>query len=480
MSPSQRVGMQDTLIFVDLSHDEYAQLIRGIYSPNVQIYFAASIVEMFRLIPSAKNPFIIVGLPVDESSEKVVEQFLRLSRLEDFCFIFVGRDIQRLESRITKVLPHSITLNHPTTGDDIRALVDYLRSHQQAIQEQSKKPAVRDQANSKEQKPKDPTESLVADISKLCFQALQLLELKDLSLSCSNIFRANQLEDLEKFPYLPRNQRVNAICKTLGQVAGKSGMTHLHRTAAVSSRILDALQIKGDMLESARIAAVLFSWGFSERPEFFTIDYLLADRREIRQQFADLIFKSSEMIQAELGLKNEQQIVHTISRLLGDDYRVGDQPCDIISSTIMTSDLVDRVCWANGHWDPRGVHLLMHRFSGGEVPDIHPQVLAITLKSLCEALEGMGAKLLRARAFAKNPVLEAQIKSKEVSYAAAHNEQHVLLSRLLPGMKTSRPVLTFDGRTIVSRNTLLDEDLIWRLWQIAALRPLNPVHVLVK
>jgi hypothetical protein len=144
----------------------------------------------------------------------------------------------------------------------------------------------------------------------------------------------------------------------------------------------------------------------------------------------------------------------------------------------MTSDLVDRICWKNGHWDPRGVHLLMHRFSAAEVPDIHPRVLALTLKSLCEALEGMGSNFLRARAFAKEPGLEAQTQAEKKQSPLAESEHQVLLSRLLPGMKTSRPVLTFDGRTIVSKYTMLDEDLIWRLWQIAAVRPLSPVHVL--
>lgn len=475
-----RTYMQDTFIFVDLSRDEYASLIRGMYSPRVQILFATSIPEMFRLVPAAKQPFIIVGLPTDESSDKFVEQFLKLSRLEEFCFIFVGKDIQRLEGRIGKVLPHSMTLNFPATGDDVMGLVDYLRSHQQAIKETARKPVARNVKTSAETIAAPIEPSLIAGISKLCFQALQQLEPKDLSLSCSAIFRAREIGDLREFTYLPSDPRVKAVVENITQVAGEKGAAHLHRSAAVSSRMLNALDIDVAMREAARNAAMLFSWSFVDNPQFFTTDYLLAGRSEIRRKFAELVSQSSEKMSAELGLKNEQKIVDTISRLIGDDYRVGDQAHDLISSTIMTSDLVDRVCWANGHWDPQGVHQLMHRFSGGDVPDIHPQVLAITLKSLCEALEGMGSNLLRARALVQNPELEQLVLPDEITRAAAKNEKQVLLSRLLPGMKTSRPVLTFDGRTIVSRNTLLDEDLIWRLWQIAAVRPLNPVHVLIK
>lgn len=472
--------MQDTFIFVDFSKDEYAQLIRGMYSHRVQILFAANLSEMFRLVPTAKNPFIIVGLPIDDSANEVVQNFLKLSRLEEFCFVFVGRDVQRIEGKIGKVLPHSIALNIPATGDDVLGAVDYLRSHQRAIREQIESPAVSDAATRKSRKGFPKVESLVSGVSRLCFQALQTLDTRDISLGCSPIFRASKVSDLESFTYRPTSNTVKEIAQRLTEQAGKRGAVHLHRAAAVSSRILGALNIEGEILESARNAAFLFSWNFIAHPELFTVDYLLSGKADVRQKFAQLISQSSDKIAQELGLKTEQKIVHTISRLLGDDYRIGDDSHDLISSTIMTSDLVDRVCWQHGHWDPRGVHLLMHRFSAADVPDIHPQVLAITLKSLCEALEGMGAHLLRARAIAKHPQLEFQLQAKQSIVEQSDKEQRVLLSCLKPGMKTSRPVLTFDGRTIVSRNTLLDEDLIWRLWQLAAVRPLDPVHVTIR
>jgi hypothetical protein len=58
------------------------------------------------------------------------------------------------------------------------------------------------------------------------------------------------------------------------------------------------------------------------------------------------------------------------------------------------------------------------------------------------------------------------------------NERRISMSELTPGMQLSRPIVAMDGKEILSSDIKLDEDLIWRLWQLSAIRPLNaPVIV---
>ena len=58
----------------------------------------------------------------------------------------------------------------------------------------------------------------------------------------------------------------------------------------------------------------------------------------------------------------------------------------------------------------------------------------------------------------------------------APGEQRVQLASLTPGMRLSQPLRSLDGKEILSPDLTLDEDLIWRLWQLAAIRPLyHPV-----
>ena len=54
------------------------------------------------------------------------------------------------------------------------------------------------------------------------------------------------------------------------------------------------------------------------------------------------------------------------------------------------------------------------------------------------------------------------------------------LFQLRPGMILITPVITRDGVYLVPGSTRLDGDLIWRIWEIAAVRPLrDPIEVLL-
>jgi hypothetical protein len=177
---------------------------------------------------------------------------------------------------------------------------------------------------------------------------------------------------------------------------------------------------------------------------------------------------------------SEQEILQTISQMITGDYSLKESAIDLVSSTILTTEIVDRICWIDGHWDPRGVNAIMRRFSSGEMPNTHPQVLAVTLKSLCEAIEGMGANLLRSQSRVKTTPIATKalldVKEKELSGV----ENKVSLSKLRPGMKTSQPITALNGKMIIEKDTPLDEDLIWRLWQLAAVRPINPITIFSK
>ena len=96
------------------------------------------------------------------------------------------------------------------------------------------------------------------------------------------------------------------------------------------------------------------------------------------------------------------------------------------------------------------------------------------MKILSEAIAANSKAYLLPRATRENPALLEQARNVELN----ENEQRVPLPALAPGMRLSRALVAFDGREILASNIKLDEDLIWRIWQLAALRPLNaPVIV---
>jgi hypothetical protein len=293
-------------------------------------------------------------------------------------------------------------------------------------------------------------------------------------MKCVPLVRAARAEDFANTDFLPIDQRVRRVIDQIVPLIGNKGAGHLYRTASISNKILEKLQVEGIEIESARNAAMLYSWSFIDKPALLLKDYLMPTRTHLRREVAKFVEESAVRIDRELGLGSERTIVNTMSRLLGDEYQVSDRVEDLISSTIITTDMVNRACWQNGHWNPRAVNNLMHHFSAAEVPDIHPLVLGLTLKILSEALEGIGANLLKAQALKRNPKLQV-VPAVDLTSTPSLTEETTPLSKLVPGMRTSRPVFTFDGRTILNRNTVLDEDLIWRIWQMAALRPVSSI-----
>lgn len=460
--------MQDTIIFLDFSHDEYAQVVRGVYSPRVTVLFAATLPELFKLIADKKNPYIVVAFPSKDSPEELLAQILKTTALAKHSFVFLGPGMQREETRIGKVIPHSITLDVPTSAADVLGAIEYLKNHpvgKTAPPQPRQKRVVRDVSSGK-----------ALSVPELCFSTLEKQGLRDVQLHCLTFLRGSNIPDFVTWDFLSDNQEVRQVAESLLTQLGKRNAGHIYRTASICSQLLTTLQMPKKNLEDAHDASVLYAWSFTENPRLLIADYLLPSRASSRREVAALIQKSAAMISEQLGMSSVEDIVSTMAKLLGDEYQVGDNPEGIISSAIITTDMVNRACWQNGHWSPRAINHLLRRFSAAEVPDIHPVVLGLILKMLSESLEGAGANYLRANAIRRNPSLqEVEDSMKQEVHSRA--EQPTPLSKLKPGMQISRPILSFDGRVILVKDTVLDEDLIWRIWQLAAIRPMRSICV---
>jgi hypothetical protein len=114
----------------------------------------------------------------------------------------------------------------------------------------------------------------------------------------------------------------------------------------------------------------------------------------------------------------------------------------------------------------------MRKFKSGSCNDIHPLMLAVVMKYVSEALAASPPSFLLTKSVRENPALQA-----EAGEPIREGETKVPLDSLAPGMRLSRPLKAFDGRQILSEDLVLDEDLIFRIWQLAAVRPLNSAIV---
>ena len=141
--------------------------------------------------------------------------------------------------------------------------------------------------------------------------------------------------------------------------------------------------------------------------------------------------------------------------------------------------MVDRACWQTNYFSPRAAYKLMSMAKSGELSEMHPAALCCIIKVLAEAITSNTQVLLIPKELRSDPeLLQAAKEARETVIRS--DEERVEISALTPGMKLSRPLVTFDGRELLEGDLTLDQDLIWRIWQLSLVRPLNAPHVITK
>lgn len=182
----------------------------------------------------------------------------------------------------------------------------------------------------------------------------------------------------------------------------------------------------------------------------------------------------------ELKAPEIGNLMATFGRLVGREEAVNDSPISLVASAMMAADIADRVCFQSGHWNPRRTYSFMKRVKSGQLIDLHPAVLCCTVKFLNEAIEANPHTMILTKHLRNDPRLQKAAQAWK-EQTVAQDEKKVALVNLMPGMRLSRPVVTYDGREILSSDVKLDQDLIWRLWQLSTVRPLNgPVVIFSK
>ena len=114
----------------------------------------------------------------------------------------------------------------------------------------------------------------------------------------------------------------------------------------------------------------------------------------------------------------------------------------------------------------------MRSVKTGKASDVHPAAVCCMVKIVSEAMSATDPRYLLDRRISRDPELLAEaLKNREEP--AGPGESKVGLTELQPGMRLTQPLKAFDGREVLGEDIPLDSDLIWRIWQLSALRPLH-------
>lgn len=456
----QKEGQNADTIREFLHHRGYQHLITSEFG------------EIPRLLRQMTEPVLIGFCGEDETNSDFMRSLIRIKEALRVPLLFIGKDGLDQKAGIEEHfrLSHIVTSphDHPAIAEAVAKLLNLYA----ARLKQEKVDAAAALLN--EQLPDTPVHELYTtfeNIPNLLFD--QLSSISNKTFETNQYIMALKEKTFQSRDYMPKDIYVQGLIQPLCKAAGKWGAAHIHRTAFLTHKITEALNLDEDVRESTRVAAFLWPISFGERlPYFVRKDYLMAKSAVFRRELCSKIKDSAMHLATDHRLPDAGQLVATMGKLVGREIQVSDSPDAKAASAIMCADMVDRACWQLEYWNPRSVGTIMRRIKSGELSDIHPTVLSCIVSFLTQAQSPKQVFLLVPRHIRNNRELKdfaQSIKDQKVD----RSERKVPLSALQPGMRLARPVFAFDGEQILSEDIVLDEDLIWRIWEISAVRPIN-------
>lgn len=465
------------------------QLRETLIQKGYPTYVTADFAALSRSLKALPKPIVLVLCSEGtEESFRDTKHLISNADLHPFPLILVGTDVDSYENVLNQHFTLATTLNSPCANSDILEALSYVaRSYpvqhatisealrQPLIEAEEDKKAVPSSAQEIPEPPviKHQAYKKSSAIPEVFFQSLQRLNIAPATLGGAQYPRGVDEAYVRSNNYFPQDRTLQERSRGICTDVGKWGRLHLYRTVFISQRILRALNISPDYQEQAKAATFLFSFSFAgDDPDLLRREYFEARHSSFRRDMCSRIKDSAMAVALELKAPDIGNLIASVGRLVGREEAVTDASVSIVSSAIMAADLTDRVCFQSGHWNPRRAYILLKKMKAAQFLDLHPDVLCCVVKFLTEAMCAHPHAFILNKHVKNDPALKkaaAACRDQRV----AGDEKKVALVNLMPGMRLSRPVMAYDGREILSSDVKLDQDLIWRLWQLSTVRPLN-------
>ncbi len=405
-------------------------------------------------------PLIVLGFQVDEI----------MGVLESFFPVVSGARIPFKKSQLFESIEF-VKLNYPSTANQDAVVERELAVDTDAEEEAVELDAARadltfEIALELESLPKE----LFRHLSKLDLSNLTLggreysskIDLNFLDLSGAIQEDGLTLSDLqaalESFPAWPRG--------------------HICRSYFITRKIASAMDIEHSHRKQLSQAAFFFASAITEQHNnLLRTNYYESNLSGVRVKIADAIARSSQLVsskQLEPGVA--ETILQFAALVRGDSIDLTTNE-SLMASILMGAELLDRICFYAGMWNPRAAYQLMRKLKSGFLKELPAPVWSALVKFLSEAIASRQSIFVIPRDVRMNENLMQDLLAIR-NTPVKPDQERIPVSELQPGMQLAQPLWTFDGKKLLSEKIVLDQDLVWRIWQLSAVRPLNsPVIV---
>lgn len=424
----------------------------------------------------------------EESALAAAKKLIQQPEIHCYPLIVLGYRVHELTSVLSSYFPISITVPLPYNSSHLfRALTHVKNAYRRLVQvhdAHDKRQAREASADTRPEEVKqdsaraDVTLTLAVELESLpssLFEEIKRLKLGQQQLEGKLYTSDIPLDFIEKRGYLPTDSKVLGAVKNYFRNTHHWVMGHLCRCCFISNKMIESTGTTGEAAENLKGAVMLSALSFSaDDLALLKLNYdeekYAAARKDLCSRIKDSAYKAA----VEVGNAAIGDMISRYAQVIGGEKAVLTPEQKLTTSIIVAANLIDRVCYATGYWNPRAAYQLMRRFKGGYMRDMHPSIWGCAIKFLSEAISAKTAICVLPKEMRKNQsLIEEAIRLRDSEKPEQHEVQ-VPIADLQPGMKLSRPLISFDGKKILSDQIVLDQDLVWRIWQLSAVRPLNP------
>lgn len=442
--------------------------------------FVADIGELSEAIQTFSNPILVVDCgPSRSSTQEQIDKVLEISNIHLLPVIFAGPDAEAFQGSIEREFKFGFTLQTPCINADVldvvRYAIDvYVSQKRRKDKETSPEPlTLKALAQSEELKQMPAPERF--------FKSLQASGLENLNFKVEEYIRGQvDYKFLVENNYLPKDTSANAALLSLLDDSGKWARLHLCRLCYLTNQLLETIELNERLMDAAKAASFLYSLALVEHhSELMRINYLNRENSNKRKELSTRIKDSAIEIGSQFKFPELSAIVGNIARLIAEEEEPNESEVSLIASMIVAADLLDRLAFQTGRWTPRNANALLRRAKEGRIGFVHALFQVCLVKFVSEAVSASPPQLIIPFKLRKRTdLIEEAKRSREAP--VKESEKKVEIADLMPGMRLSKPLVAFDGKEILTTDLTLDQDLIWRLWQLSSVRALNAPLVVSK
>ena len=279
--------------------------------------------------------------------------------------------------------------------------------------------------------------------------------------------------------YLPELAAYRSAIEKLEKECTNWERSHFHRTAFVSYNILQSLHLEQNLVDLARATSFLYSFPTAVSNESLTrSQYIRGSQSATKKSIISSLRANATSFGEQKDLKDIAPIIATIANVLEgicslpNPTHLSEINANKIASTIVLADLIDRECWQDSYWDSNAGYSVIQWMESAAGKNLDSDVVWECMRFLVETFEATPPEHMITKRHRKELIQFPSSKREKINDKNTHK-----ISQLTPGMRLSEPLITFDGKHILDNDTRLDQNLIWRIWRLCALYPIEPAQI---